>query len=113
MILYFNPECSKCNEAKSLLENSHCDFEIRNYLQQPPSVEEIKDLIKLLGCKPIDLVRTGEPLYQEKFVHLNYSNEQLVLMLSENPQLIQRPILIGNGEAIIGRPPQLMLKLLE
>src|ERR1043165_2135905 len=113
MILYFNPDCSKCNEAKSLLENQHCDFEIRNYLQQPPSVDEIKDLVKLLGCALVDLVRTNEPLFQEKFSQENLSDDQVIRILSENPQLIQRPILIGNGEAVIGRPPQLVLKLVK
>jgi arsenate reductase (glutaredoxin) len=111
MILYFNPACSKCNEARTLLENNDCDVEIRDYLRQPPDMEELRELVKMLGCKPSDLIRTVEPLFQERFAHLEMSGDDQLRMLSEFPILIQRPILINGNQAIIGRPPALVLSL--
>ena len=60
MIIYYNPDCSKCKQALEFLEESNCEIEIREYLKIPPNVQEIKDLIKLLNCRPIDIVRKGE-----------------------------------------------------
>jgi arsenate reductase len=113
MIIYYNPRCSKCREAKELMEENNCDFEIRDYLKNPPSKKELRDLIKLLGIKAIDLVRKTEPLFKEKFDGKKLTTAQWITALSENPILIQRPIVIDGEQAIIGRPPELILDLLD
>ena len=112
MIIYFNPDCSKCNQALDLLMQNNCEFTIRNYLTQPPSVEELKELLSKLKCKPIDIVRKNEALYEEKFADRKLSDQEWLQILSENPILIERPIVINNNKAIIGRPPQLVLNIL-
>lgn len=112
MIIYFNPDCSKCNEAVDLLQQNSCEFTIRNYLTDPPSVEELKELLSKLKAKPIDIVRIKEPLYEVKYAHMHLNDEELLKILSENPILIERPILIHKNQAIIGRPPQLLLNII-
>ncbi|MCE3226731.1 MAG: arsenate reductase [Bacteroidetes bacterium] len=113
MILYFNPECSKCNEAKDLLERNNCELQIRNYLEFPPSEKELKELLKKLNCNAIDLVRKKERLYIEKYEGQYLCEDDWIKILSENPVLIERPILIDTEKAIIGRPPVLVLDLLK
>jgi arsenate reductase (glutaredoxin) len=113
MIIYYNPRCSKCREAKELLEENHCDFEIRDYLAVPPGKKELKELIDKLGCKPMDIVRTKEPLFQEKFAGKKLSAAQVIKILSENPILIERPIVVDGEKAIVGRPPVLVLDLVK
>lgn len=113
MIIYYNPACSKCNEALNLLEGESCEVEIRNYLEQPPSVDELKEIVTKLGCSAVDLVRKSEPLFLEKFNGQALSEMEWMRVLSENPILIERPILIDGEKAIIGRPPVLVLDLVK
>jgi len=104
MIIYFNPDCSKCKEVLGILDNNACSVEIRNYLQVPPSVEELKVLVQILGCKAMDIVRVKETLFQEQFAHLLMDEDACLLMLSQHPILIERPILIDGQRALLGRP---------
>jgi len=113
MIIYHNPRCSKCREAIELLDNNNCTFEIREYLKEPPTVKELKELIAKLGCKPIDIVRKKEPIYEEKFADKKLTDSQWFKALSENPILIERPIVIDGKKAVVGRPPVLILNLLN
>lgn len=113
MVIYFNPGCSKCNEALSLLNENNCRVEIRNYLQEPPTVDELRDLVKKLGCRAIDIVRQKEYEFQEKFMDKNLSDEELLRVLSENPILIERPIVVAGNRALIGRPPSRVLQIAE
>ena len=112
MIVYYNPDCSKCKEAIEILEGEGCNFEIRNYLQQPPTVIELKELTSRLNCSPHEITRKKEPLYLEKFEGKNLSTEELYEVLSANPILIERPIVIEGTKAIIGRPPILIKNLI-
>ena len=109
MIIYYNARCSKCREALHLLEDANCEFEIREYLKVPPTKIEIKELLQKLNCNPIDIVRKNEPLFIEKFKDKKISKTQWIQLLSENPILIERPIVIDGDKAVIGRPPILVL----
>ena len=111
MLIYYNPDCSKCREAISLLEEKSCSFEIREYLKDPPTEYELKDLLKKLKCKAIDIVRKSELLYQEWYEGKTFSEAEWIRILSENPVLIERPIVISGDKAIIGRPPVKVLEL--
>jgi arsenate reductase len=113
MILYFNPDCSKCNEALDLLNGAACNVEIRNYLSEPPSVAELHELVSKLGCNVTDIVRSKEPLYIEKFEGKKLTDRELFEAVSQNPVLIERPILISGDKAIVGRPPKLVLDLVR
>lgn len=111
MIIYINPDCSKCNEAIDLLKQNKCEFKIRNYLSDPLSVKELKELVAKLNCKPFDLVRRKEPLFEQKYAGKSFTDEEWLSTLSENPILIERPIVIKDQKAIIGRPPKLILDI--
>lgn len=109
MIIYYNARCSKCREAINLLVDANCEFEIREYLKVPPTKTEIKELLQKLNCNPIDIIRKNEPLFIEKFKDKKISKTQWIQLLSENPILIERPVVIDGNKAIIGRPPVLVL----
>src|SRR5690349_14612666 len=111
MVLYFNPECSKCNAALDLLNTNNCEVEIRNYLANPPSVNELKQLVTKLSCNVRDIIRTKEPLFLEKFEGKRFTDDEWYEVLSSNPLLIERPILISGDKAVIGRPPERILQL--
>lgn len=113
MVIYYNSRCSKCREAKDLLEENNCDFEIRDYLKSPPTNKELKELLTKLRCRPIDIVRKSEPVFIEKFKNKDLSDQQWIAALSENPILIERPIVIDGDKAIVGRPPVLVLNLIK
>lgn len=113
MIIYHNPRCSKSREALGLLEDNNCEIEIREYLKEPPTKKELKQLIKKTGGKPFDIVRKSEPLYIEKYKGEKLTDAQWIKVLSENPILIERPIVIDGEKAIVGRPPVLVLDLIR
>ena len=112
MIIYHNNRCSKSREALALLEESNCEFEIRDYIKNPPSKKEIKELLALLKCKPQDIIRKKEPVYVDNYEGKKLTDAQWIEVLAKNPILIERPIVINGNKAIIGRPPQLILDII-
>jgi len=112
MKIYYNPHCSKCRETLKLIESKGKKAEIVDYLNNPPSVESLRNIIKVLGIKPIELVRKKEVLFIEKFKGKEYSDEEWLSILSENPKLIERPIVIEGNKAVIGRPPERVLEII-
>lgn len=113
MIIYYNPDCSKCREAHSLLEQNSCEISIREYLKEPPTEKELAQLLKKLGCRAADIVRRSEPLYQEQFAAKEFTEAEWLSILSRNPVLIERPIVIDGDTALIGRPPVRVLDLIQ
>jgi arsenate reductase len=113
MIIYYNAQCSKCREAEQILLESNCSFIIREYLKQPPTKKELKELLAKLGCKPFDLVRQKEELFQKKFLNKKFSDEEWIHLLSQHPELIERPIIIDGYKAIIGRPAEKIMELVN
>lgn len=110
--LFFNPDCSKCREAKGLLEGQGCEFEIIEYLKDIPSAEEIAELLSVLKLRPLDLIRQGEELFVSNYSNKTLSDAKWIEIMVQHPILIERPILIHNGKAIIGRPPSKILSVL-
>lgn len=110
--LYHNPRCSKSRQALNLLEEEGETLEIIKYLENPPSYQELKQVIELLGIKPIDLVRTQESIWKEKFKNIKLTDEEIITAMVENPKLIERPIAIKGTHAVIGRPPKKVLAIL-
>ena len=88
-------------------------MEIIEYLVKVPTEKEIKEILKLLGMKAEDLVRKKESLYKEKYEGKKFSNSEWITILSKNPILIQRPIIVKDGKAIIGRPPDKVFELFK
>jgi arsenate reductase len=111
--IYHNPRCSKSRETLALLENQQQDIEIVEYLKTPPTAEELSDILQQLDMQPRQLLRTKETLYKElQLDNDNLSDQELIRAMCDNPKLIERPIVIKNNQAIIGRPPEAVLNIL-
>lgn len=104
--IYHNPRCTKSREGLSILEDSGQDFKIIKYLDDSPSQEGLKIIIKKLGIKPIDLIRKQEKIWKENFKTKDLSDSEIIKALHDFPKLIERPIVINGEKAIIGRPPE-------
>ncbi|MBW7845314.1 MAG: arsenate reductase (glutaredoxin) [Bacteroidia bacterium] len=110
-IIFHNPRCSKSREALCLLNEHNEDVEIIEYLKDTPSAAELKKIVKLIGIKPIQLVRKNEKVfipYKDK----NLTDDEVIKLMVDNPILIERPIVIKNNKAMIGRPPQVIVDIL-
>ncbi|MBB3122850.1 arsenate reductase [Mesoflavibacter sabulilitoris] len=110
--IYHNPRCRKSREGLQILEESGKDFEIVKYLENTPTKEELSDIIKLLGIKPIDLVRKNESIWKENYKNKQLSDNEIITAMVENPKLIERPIVVNKNKAIIGRPPENIKKII-
>jgi arsenate reductase (glutaredoxin) len=110
--LYFNAACSKCRTAQSILDEHHVDAELVRYLDAPPSVEELEHLMELLSIEdPRAMMRTGEPEYEELGL-ATAPRDDLLAAIAAHPILLERPIFIVGGRAVIARPPERLLELL-
>lgn len=96
-----------------VLEGSNCEIEIIKYLKDFPTKKELKDLLMKLGLKPLDIIRTGEPLFEKKLKNKKFTDAEWIQILIENPALLQRPILVDGYKAIIGRPLEKVVELLK
>ncbi|MHB1148060.1 MAG: arsenate reductase (glutaredoxin) [Lutibacter sp.] len=112
MKIYHNPRCGKSREGLAILQESKLPFEIINYIDTPLSTAELTEIIKLLGIPPIDLVRKNEAIWKENYKGRNLSDSEIITAMVKNPKLIERPIVINNGKAVIGRPPELIKSML-
>ncbi|MDC0189482.1 arsenate reductase (glutaredoxin) [Flavobacteriales bacterium] len=113
MKIYHNNRCRKSREALSILEANDITFSIVEYLKTPPTKSELKQIIKMLNVSVIDLVRKSEKIYKEKFKGHDYTENEWIDILCSYPILIQRPIIIKDNQAVLGRPPINVLDLLD
>lgn len=102
--IYHNSRCSKSREALELLRNSGKNFEIRDYLMEPLDKKEISGLLEKLNMTPIQLIRRNESIWKEDFKSKDLSDAELIRIMSENPKLIERPIVENETSAAVGRP---------
>lgn len=112
MKIYHNSRCSKSRCALDLLKSSQKEFEIIEYLKNPPSKSELNDIILKLAIKPIDLVRTKEPIWQENFKHKSLTDDEIIQAMCDFPQLIERPIVIDGNRAIIARDEKKIIEFI-
>ena len=112
MKIYHNPRCTKSRQTLDLVKEKGVNIEVVEYLNNVPTVEELKDLLQKLGKKPEDIVRKGEDIYKEKYKGKQLSEDDWIDAMIENPKLIERPIVVKGNKAVIGRPPENVLKLL-
>jgi arsenate reductase (glutaredoxin) len=111
--IYFKSTCSTCRTALNLIkENTDEDYELVEYMVEVPSEKEIKEIVKMLGIKPELLVRKKEKLYKEKYEGKKISDAEWIKILHKNPILIERPIVVKDGKAIIGRPVERVLEII-
>ena len=112
MKLYHNPRCSKSREGLAILKDRNLNFEIVEYLKAPLNRKELSDIIKKLNIAPIDLVRKNESIWKEKYKGQNLDNEQVLNAMVEHPKLIERPILVNENLAVVGRPPEQLISII-
>lgn len=99
-----NSRCGKSRDAVKLLEESGVDYQIREYLKDELSFDELKQIISHLGLEPFAVVRTGEQIWKDEFKEKIFTSDELIQLMVENPKLIQRPIVLKDGKGVIGRP---------
>lgn len=108
-----NPRCSKSRATLQLLQEAGVEPEVIEYLHAPPDAEQLFSILDKLGLKPRELMRKGQSEYKAMGLDdMQLSDEQLVKAMLEAPILIERPIVLANGKAAIGRPPESVLAIL-
>ena len=106
--IYHNSRCSKSRACLAFIEKTVPAFEIINYLQTPPTFEELKLIIEKLSIKPLALVRQKENIWVENYKNKDLSDDEIIQALNANPVLIERPIVIKGDQAVIARPIEKM-----
>jgi len=110
---YHNPKCSKSRSGLEMLENRNIHFTIKEYLKEPLSIEEVLSLFAKLGLPILDALRKKEPLFIDHHLEeMNWSHERWAKFIVENPIVLERPILVNQTHAVIGRPTQNLESLL-
>ena len=106
MKIFHNPRCRKSRETLQLIEEKGIEPEIIEYLKTPPSKKELSDILDLLKIEPQQLLRKNEAIFKSDFKGKELSSEEWIEAMINNPKLIERPIVVKGGKAIIGRPPE-------
>lgn len=110
--IWHNPRCSKSRQTLALLEARGGGLTVRNYMEDTPSVSELKAVMKQLGYTSAhEWLRKNEAIYRELGLKAVEDEEAVLKAMSENPKLIERPVVIHGGKAMIGRPPEQVLEL--
>lgn len=110
--IYHNPRCSKSRQGLQILEDSSKPFEVVKYLDESLSEEKLAEIIALLQIKPIDLVRKNEAIWKTDYRGKELSDNEIISAMARHPKLIERPIVINNKKAVIGRPPSLISEII-
>ena len=110
--LYHNPRCSKSREALQILQQANEPVEVVLYLKDPLSEGVLKKIIQQLGVSVLELIRKNETVWKQSYKGKTLTEDELITAMVNNPKLIERPIAIKNGKAVIGRPPQEVLKVI-
>lgn len=114
LTVYEKPTCTTCRRLAALLEERGIDFERVNYHVDPLSEEEIRELLAKAGARPRDVLRTREPIVAELGLgELDVSDDRLIALMAEHPQLLQRPIVVRGDRAVLARPVERVEELLD
>lgn len=113
VILYHNPRCSKSRQTKELLDEQGVEYEVIEYLKTPPDAQTLKEILQLLGLRAEQLLRKHESEFQQAGLDRDdVTEQQIIEAMIRFPKLIERPIVVSNGKAAIGRPPTQVLDVL-
>jgi arsenate reductase len=104
--IYHNPRCKKSRAGLQFVKDRTNDFEIVEYLKNPISESELKELLMKLNKKPLEMVRTQEAIYKSDFKGKNFTEDEWVKIMTENPKLIKRPIVVKDNKAVWGDPAE-------
>ncbi|SFV58581.1 Arsenate reductase [hydrothermal vent metagenome] len=111
-LIYHNPKCSKSRATKDILEEKNMEYQVIEYLKNPPTKQELKEILFGLGISAKELMRTGESEYKTQNLANKNDEEMLIQAMINTPILIERPIVKTDKGIIIGRPPENVLKIL-
>lgn len=112
MKIYHNPRCTKSRQCLALIREAGVEPEIIEYLHDIPTASELKALISKLNIRPEELVRKGEAEYKQLYKGKKLSDDEWIAAMLAHPKLIERPIVVKGNKAMLGRPPENVLKLL-
>jgi arsenate reductase (glutaredoxin) len=104
--VYHNPRCGKSRNCLAIIEEKGVQYEVIKYLENPPSYEQLVELLKKLNLKPLELVRQKEKIWIENYKNTKMTDEEIIQAMVSYPILIERPIVIKGDKAIIGREPE-------
>lgn len=110
--VYHNPRCGKSRECLAFLQNSDLEYEVIKYLETPFTFSQLKKIIEKLKIKPIELVRTKESVWIEKYKELPLNDDEIIQAMMDHPILIERPIAVKGNKAIIARPLEKIKEIL-
>ena len=111
--IYHNPRCSKSRKTLELIEQKGFKPEIIKYLEMPPSIDELKQVLTLLNLEPRQLMRKNEAEYKDNNMADDaLSRDALIKLMHQFPKVIERPIVLNNNKAVIGRPPESVLSII-
>ena len=112
--IYHNPRWGKSRESVKILENSGKEFEIVDYINQPPSPEELKILADKMGLSAREFIRSKESIFRELNLQSHLDDDDFLFQnMSKNPRLIERPIVVRGDSAVLGRPPDKIIDFLN
>tara|TARA_B100000242_G_C43000492_1_gene464788 strand:+ start:215 stop:553 length:339 start_codon:yes stop_codon:yes gene_type:complete len=112
MKIYHNPRCSKSRQTLALLQENGVEPDVILYLDNIMTAGELRNLLVKLGLSPMQLVRKGEAVWKEKYKDKELSDDQIIEAMIANPKLIERPIVVKDQLAVLGRPPENILELI-
>lgn len=113
LTVYQKPTCSKCRTTLRLLNERGAEFEAINYYETPITAADLRGLLKKLGLTARDILRRDEPVAKQLGIgKKDFSDEELIVLMAKHPDLIQRPIVVHGDQAVLGRPPENVEKLL-
>ena len=107
-----NPRCSKSRAALELVRDAGVELPVREYLRNLLSIDELRRIVELLGVRPIDIVRRGEPQFAALGLGDATPDDEVLRAMAEHPILIERPIMVRGERAVVGRPPETVQELL-
>ena len=113
MKIYHNPRCSKSRKTLSLIKEKNQKIEIIEYLKNNLTISELENIINKLNMQPIDLVRKNEKIWKENLKKKKMSQQEIIKLMIKNPKIIERPIVVNGDQAVIGRPPENVLKIIN
>jgi len=112
MKIYHNPRCTKSRQGLTLLQNAGVDLEIIEYLKNPLTKDELKDILQKLGIPASELIRKNEAIWKEQFKNKDLTEAELIDAMIAFPKLIERPIVVNGNTAVIGRPTEVISTIL-
>lgn len=110
--IYHNPRCMKSRQTLKLIQDANKEVEIVEYLKEVPSKEELVNLLQKLRMKPLELIRKGEDIFKNYYKGKELSEDEWIDAMIRDPKLIERPIVVKDNKAVLGRPPENVKELL-